>query len=320
MVKPITTVMILGGAGFLGANLAYQLTAKGIRVIVLDRPGSDMSRLLGIPENLINLRTFDLANIMALIALFEEEDISTVFHLVSGILPSSNFNQYQQELSSVLYPTFELINVCAKRGIKFIFFSSGGAIYGNAYEEKLSETHTLLPISYYGMSKVQIEEYIKFEYRKNKLDYLIVRPSNPYGRFQRSDGNQGIVAVAYRKLIRGERIEIWGDGSIVRDYIEVEDLMKAVDLLLDYKVINTTVNIGSGTGTSVIEIIRMLEKYSGMTANVHFLPARDADVKSVVLDVTRLQSYIPFSPLRLDEGIQKFCASCKNGKIGIGMK
>lgn len=299
------TYLLLGGAGFLGANLASILVAHGARVIVYERPGADLSRLSKL-ESAVEVVQGVFTEKEKLYSLIASRDVKVVVHLVSGLLPSSAQSEYLRELDDVVVPTFALIRYCAELKIRFVFFSTGGAIYGEAGGERLPESHILSPISYYGLSKVQIEEYIRFEGRSSGLDYLILRPSNPYGRFQSLTGRQGFVSVAFGKILRQEPIEIWGDGSAIRDYIQIKDLVQAFWDLEKASISDTTINIGSGVGHSLLEVIDAIEKVMHHKANIRFLPARSVDVKSVVLDIGLLQSVVDFVPTDLFSGITMY--------------
>jgi len=300
--------LLLGGAGFLGSNLAWTLAMAGARVFVFERPAADLRRLARLDRQ-VKVITGTLSDTDSVMSVIAEHHIDTVVHLVSGLLPASGFIEYQQELSLVIAATIALFRRCSKVGVRVVFFSSGGAIYGDSLGEKLSEKHPLAPISYYGFSKLQIEEYIQFEHRRTGLEFLIVRPSNPYGRFQSPEGNQGLIAIAFGRLRKALPIEVWGDGSVVRDYIDVEDLMHAVFGLLESGVANAIFNVGSGSGASVIDVIKMVEESSGLKANIRFTSARDVDVQSVVLDIENLRRVIDFEPIDLRSGIRKFCGT-----------
>lgn len=302
------TYLLLGGAGFLGANLACELCSSGSKVVILERPGADLSRIQGAAEG-ARVYLGHLSDTAEIGRIIDSEGVGTVVHLVSGLLPSSDFARYESELRDVVAPTMALLRLCSAAGVRFVFFSSGGAIYGDSEGEALREDHPLAPISYYGLSKVQIEQGAQFEGRRAGLEYLIVRPSNPFGRFQRLEGNQGLVSIALGRMTRGEAIDIWGDGSIVRDYVDVGDLMSAVARLMESGARDGIFNVGMGSGVSVTELIAILEEATGRKAALRFLPGRSVDVRNVVLDVSRLRSAIDYRPMNLKAAIEKYCSS-----------
>ena len=178
------------------------------------------------------------------------------------------------------------------------------------------ETDAMAPISYYGWSKQMMENSIHYVHRTTGLKYLILRPSNPYGHGQNIHARQGLIAVALGKIFAGEPITVWGDGSNVRDYIYIDDLCKAVVQLIEKDVHNTTINIGSGEGVSINDIIRVLKEVVDEEVKVDYLPARSADVAHMILDTSRLKKYVNMNFTSLHEGITKFYQELK-GKIKI---
>lgn len=308
-------VLLIGGAGFIGSNIIkHILENKDIQVFVLEPEFASLHRLGGLP---VIVFRGELSNLDDVKTIILENGIDTVVHLVSTLIPGSSFDDYQREFTNVLYPTVRLMEFCSEQSVKFVYFSSGGTIYGDRKGEVVpfKETESMAPISFYGWSKQMMENSILFMHRTQKLKYVIIRPSNPYGKGQNLHGKQGLIAVAMGKILAGEEIEIWGDGSSVRDYIHIDDLGQAVaDVLTDEHIVNETMNIGSGVGYSVNEIIDVLRKVVKEEIKVKHVSARKVDVSSVVLDTTKLRQQICFYPRDLVEGITKFYQDVKNGE------
>lgn len=249
-----------------------------------------------------NLENFDFIE-----SIIRKNKIDTIVHLVSTLIPGSGYEDYKREIQRVAFPTFRLTQLCSELGIKFIYFSSGGTVYGNRKSPiPFKESDEREPISYYGLTKLMIENNILFEHRTRSLRYLIVRPSNPYGHGQALNGKQGIIAVAIGKILSGESIEIWGDGSSVRDYIYIDDLADAFCKLLEKNIVNTTVNIGSGEGFSVNDILEKLKEISKKPIKIEYKPARNADVSAMILSVDKLRSLIDLKLTPLAEGMKFF--------------
>jgi len=204
------------------------------------------------------------------------------------------------------------MSLCSKRHIKFIYFSSGGTIYGNRTDLKpFVETDSVAPISYYGWSKQMMENGIKYVYRTENLEYLILRPSNPYGHGQRLHAQQGLIAVALGKILAGEPITVWGDGNSVRDYIYIDDLAKIVCRLLADNVKNETLNVGSGVGYSINNIINELKSIVAEPVRVEYVSSRSVDVANMILDTHRLQGYVNLNLTTLHDGITRFYQEIK---------
>ena len=176
-----------------------------------------------------------------------------------------------------------------------------------------SEKDPKEPISYYGLSKQMIENSLQFEHRTAGLQYLVIRPSNPYGHGQNLFGKQGLIAVSIGRILSGEPITVWGNGCAIRDYIYIDDLSEAFCLLLQKGVVNEIVNIGSGKGVSINEIISILKEVTEEEVKVEFVESRKADVSNMILNITKLKTYIPELKLTdLKEGIANFYSIEKN--------
>lgn len=300
-------VLFLGGAGFIGSNVVKALKERGtndVNVFVLEPSFANITRLDG--ED-VQVYRGELSNMDFVQSIIVANHIDTVVHLVATIIPGSTFEDYKREYQQVIFPTIELMQLCAQRGIKFVYFSSGGTVYGNRTEmNPFKESDAMAPISYYGWSKQMMENSILYVHRTAGLKYLILRPSNPYGHGQNIHGNQGLIAVALGQILAGEPITIWGDGTNVRDYIYIEDLSEAVVQLLEKGVCNTTINIGSGLGASINDIIDVLKEVVNEEVKVDYLPARSVDVSHMILDTTRLQQYVDLKITPLREGIERF--------------
>ena len=299
-------ILFIGGAGFIGSSLIRQLLSyrNDVNVFIVEPAFANVSRLEGLN---ITLYRSDLGNFDFIESIIRKNKIDTIVHLVSTLIPGSGYEDYKKEIQTVAFPTFKLTQLCSELGIKFIYFSSGGTVYGNRKSPiPFKESDEREPISYYGLTKLMIENNILFEHRTQNLRYLIVRPSNPYGHGQALNGKQGIIAVAIGKLLNGDVIEIWGDGSSVRDYIYIDDLADAFCKLLENDVENTIVNIGSGEGYSVNDIMDKLKEVSSKPIKIEYKPARNADVSTMVLSVDKLHSLIDLKLTPLIEGIKIF--------------
>lgn len=308
-------VLLIGGAGFIGSNIVSHLLQNGgLTVYVLEPDFASLHRLNGMAVKVLR---GEISNIDEVKNIILENRIDTVVHLVSTLIPGSSFDDYQREFTNVLYPSVRLMEFCCEQNIKFVYFSSGGTIYGDRKGTVVpfTEEEPMAPISFYGWSKQMMENSILFMHRTQKLKYVILRPSNPYGKGQNLHGKQGLIAVSMGKILAGEEIEIWGDGSAVRDYIHIDDLGQAVaDVLTDEHIVNKTLNIGSGVGYSVNEIIDALRNVVMEDVKVKHVAARQVDVSSVVLDTAKLRSLIQFKPRDLQEGLTKFYQDVKNGE------
>jgi UDP-glucose 4-epimerase len=286
--------LILGGGGFLGSHLCDALLAEGHSVRIFDRPNLQRFRTFSADENVEWLEG-DFAN---------EDDIAhavpgcdIVYHLVSTTLPKSSNDNPVYDVETNLVGTLNLLNHTHKAKIKkIIFLSSGGTVYGVPETIPIKENHPSNPICSYGITKLAIEKYFHLYHTLYGLDYCVLRLANPYGERQRVTGAQGAVAVFLDKALRGETIEIWGDGSVVRDYIYIADAVTAMLSALDYDGNERLFNVGSGKGQSLNEILDEIESLLGRPVERKHTPGRALDVPSNVLGIEQAESCLQWRP------------------------
>lgn len=300
----MSSILLIGGNGFLGRNLARTLLQNGNKVFIFDRGINNVNNSIYEIEGNLN----DLDKIKSIIM---NNKIDILIHLVSSLLPGSSDEEYLSDLVNVQIPTVSLLRICSENRIKFIYLSSGGTVYGTK-NGKLSEINKLEPISYYGLSKVNIEQLIQFHNSKYGLQYLILRPSNPFGHGQRLDGKQGLIAVLIGKIIKKERLTVFGDGTNIRDYIYIDDFVFYVTKLIEKNITNKIINIGSGVGYSVNQIISKVESIAGTKIEIERKMNRSDDVKEIVLDISVLNNIIPYEQITIEDGIKKFYTQAIN--------
>jgi len=303
-------ILILGGNGFIGKNIIEKFLGGDYYIISIDKSNDYLYSKYS-TNSRIKLIEGELSNTEFVKEVINTHRVEIVIHLISTLIPSSNFEDFQNDLLYVVFPSFKLIDFLDQKNIKIVFFSSGGTIYGNS-NKPLQEIHKLTPINYYGYSKLMIERYIQFRSRVGKLNFLIIRPSNVFGKHQRINSNQGFIAISTKRIIEGKEIEIWGDGKTVRDYIYVSDLADAIDKLLIINVSNEVINIGCGVGTDLLEIVNIIEGLLNKRAKLVYREKRSVDVDYMVLNTDKLKSFVSFYPLPVDEGIKLFINSLTN--------
>lgn len=299
-------ILFLGGAGFIGSSLVHTFVKDDdYRIFVFEPTFANIGRLEDVCDKIVIIRG-SIADLDLVKCVIEDHRINMVVHLVSTLIPGSTYDDFKREFENVVFPTARMMELCAEKNVKFVYFSSGGTVYGNsATGDKFHETDRLSPISYYGLTKQIIESNVQFENRRGKMNYLIVRPSNPFGKGQPLHGNQGFIAVAIGKILAGEPIEVWGDGSSIRDYIYIDDLADAFYKLIKTNVNNEVVNLGSGFGYTVNDIIDRFRNFIEFSFEVNYKESRSVDVNTMVLDITKLQSLIEVKHTHLEDGIKR---------------
>jgi UDP-glucose 4-epimerase len=296
-------IFVLGGGGFLGSHICEALLNNQHEVTVFDQPQArflQLCRLKGakiVTGNFLN--TDDLGSALA--------DCDVLYHLVSTTVPQSSNDNPQKDIESNLIGTVQLLELARKSGVKkVIFSSSGGTVYGIPQEIPIRENHPTKPISSYGIVKLAIEKYLHLYWLLYGLDYCVLRISNVYGERQPMNETQGIMGTFLGKAISGEPIQIWGDGSIIRDYVYVEDVARAFQMAATLTDECTVINIGSGEGQSVNNIVSQIENITGHLLQVKHLPSRPFDVPSNVLDISLAKTILKWQPeINLLEGLSR---------------
>jgi UDP-glucose 4-epimerase len=301
-------IAIIGGTGFLGGALARRATAEGHAIATLSRnPGaaaSGIRRILG-----------DFRDEVALAQVLAGAEICV--HALSCTYPGNSNDNIAQDIETNLLGTIRLLNGCVKHGVKrIIFLSSGGTVYGVPREVPISETHETYPISSYGIVKLAIENYIRLLANANGLSYAIARIANPYGGIVRKDRAQGVIPVFIEKILAGQTLTVMGDGSVVRDYLYIDDTIDAVYRLCRYQGQEAIVNIGAGVGMSIREVIQAISQEMNVNPVIDYRPARAVDVPVNILNIDRAYQLLGWRPTTsLRDGIQLTLRALSEGKI-----
>ncbi len=297
--------VVLGGAGFLGSHLTDTLLAAGHEVRVFDRPNVTRAKTL-MQSHEAEWVEGDFLNKKDLAAALAGCDL--VYHLVSTTLPKTSNDNRLYDLETNVAGTLTLLELvkASRPPMKIVFVSSGGTVYGIPREVPIKETHPTDPICAYGIGKLAIEKYLHLYHVLDGIEYRVLRLANPYGEGQRPTSGQGIVTVCLEKVLRGEPIEIWGDGRVVRDYLYVGDAMEAFLKVTFYSGVHRVFNIGSGQGKSVLEVLSAVEAVAGRRLSRRVLSGRDFDVPANVLDISRAREHLGWKPrTTLHQGLER---------------
>lgn len=283
-------VLVIGGCGFIGSHIVDQLLNAGYSVRVFDRyPEKFRAPLQGV-EYVFG----DIRDPMAIIEAMT--NVGMVMHLVSTTFPGTADLDPQADVRDNILPTLNLLETMVKFGVtRLLYLSSGGTVYGIPDQVPTPETHPLRPINSYGIVKTAIEHYLELYRRTRGISPIIIRPSNPYGPRQGHTGVQGVVATFLSRILHKEPIEIWGDGSVVRDYLYVEDLARlCVMAAASDKTV--TCNGGSGRGTALSEIVARLQEVTGVALDPVYRPGRAVDVPHSILDISLSRKEFDWKP------------------------
>lgn len=293
-------ISILGANGFIGSNTFNYLNQKGYDVTGFDllEPSSFIS------EKNCNWIIGNFLNQTELEKAIIAQDI--VCHFISTTFPG-NSSDIIFDVESNVIGTLKVLDFCVKNKVKkVIFLSSGGTVYGETEKELISEDHPTNPINSYGITKLTIEKYLALYYKIYGLDYSILRVSNPFGLNQHNIGKQGFIGTLKYKIEKNELLEIWGDGTVIRDYIYVDDVVTAIEksISIDHK--SKIFNIGSGIGYSLNQIIEITEKIIGKEIKRLYSENRKIDVKKNALNITLAKTILKWEPeINLQQGLEK---------------
>ena len=297
-------VLVLGGGGFIGINLTKALLANRFDIRIFERPNRKAQSFINSEENL-EWYEGDFSNQIEVEEAMQGCD--AIYHLVSTTLPQNSNDNPAYDVESNVIASIKMMEAARNYGVKkIIFASSGGTVYGIPEQTPILETHPTNPICSYGISKLTIEKYLALFHANGGPNYTILRLANPYGYYQSPDSSQGVIAVFIKKALVGEQIEIWGDGTVIRDYVFIDDVVRAMVACLISSICYGVFNVGSGDGYSVNQILERIEYHTERKTNKIYLSSRKIDVPKNVLDISKMKATIGWQPIvTIDNGIKK---------------
>ena len=277
--------LVLGGSGFLGSHIVDKFLAEKHDVTVYDLYPERFRRG---PKG-IQFVTGDFGNVGALDELIATK-FDAVIHCVSTTTPKSSNESPEFDIQSNVIGTLNLLDICLRHKLaKLVFLSSGGTVYGNIGDlSVVDESHPVKPMCSYGVSKLSIEHYLEVYKQLRGLNYVSLRLSNPFGERQSPHRALGALTVFLHRTLKRQSVEVWGDGSVTRDFIYVGDVASAVHLAT-VNPISGIFNVGTGVGLSLRDILAEISKVVGIEPSVQWLAARSFDVPRIVLDATKLK-------------------------------
>lgn len=294
--------LVVGGSGFIGSRLVAALAESGYAVRSFDRldPRPEIARL-----SRVEFMQGTIENEEELRRAVAGCDIC--FHLASTTTPKSSNDDPAFDLTSNVVATLRLLDACRDaRMAKLVFLSSGGTVYGRALSSPIPESHPTDPLCAYGIGRLSIEKYLALYRWLHGLDCCILRAANAYGPGQRTGTGQGAIAAFLGRILDRQTIEIWGDGSVIRDFVHVDDLAQALVASIRYRGGAHVFNVGSGQGCSLNELLGELSTTTGRPLSVSYLPGRPFDVPVNVLDISLARDALAWTPkIGLPEGLRR---------------
>ena len=283
----MASVLVTGGNGFIGTHLCRLLHNNGHSVISLD--------IVHTGNHPWECLTADIRDSMHL------EEVDWIVHLAAQISVPLSVDNPDETLSINVDGTSSIIRAAEAASVKKIIFASSAAIYGDCEEIPIPESAPLTPQSPYAVSKIVGEELIK----RSTIQTCSLRFFNVYGPGQSAEGGYAAVIPAFKKAIQlGKECRIFGDGTQVRDFIHVYDLVKIILLSLESSNLPSEMNVASGIGTSLLDLVQLLQELNPKMADPLFERGRPGDIHTSVADISRLKENLSFGEMvDLKEGL-----------------
>lgn len=303
-------VLITGGGGFIGQSVIARLLPVSVEVRNVDFiPGRiaapNLNHWLGSFLDPTRMRE-------ALIG------VDTVYHIAATRFPREANRDPLEDARENIIGTLALLDLAVESGVRrVVFCSSGGTVYGPTDRVPIPEDHPTNPVSAYGITKLAIEKYLRLYHSLHGLSTLSLRVANPYGPGQNISKAQGALTTFCHKAVADDEIEIWGDGSVERDFVHIDDVARALVMAGHSDVSGTELNIGSGQGTSLNTLIALIEAALDRPVRHRYLPGRDFDVPRNHLDISRARTLLGWYPeIGLPEGIARMLNSLDQMRRG----
>lgn len=291
-------ILVTGGSGFIGHNLLLRLKAEGHELVCFDRYEAPFLSEIG-----VCFVCGDMSDVSALRAAVKGVD--AIVHLACTVIPKSSNEDPSFDVISNVGGTIRLLDLAVSEGVgRFVFISSGGVVYGVPSIVPIPETHVTNPICSYGITKLTIEKYLCLYARERGLRTCSLRLANPYGEYQNVKNAQGAVTVFCYKALLDQKIDIWGDGRVERDFLYIKDAVDAIVCAIDNQQAEGEINIGSGRSVSLNSLLEVIETVLGRPVRRNYLPGRSFDVPVNVLDVSKAKAVLGWGPRTdLAEGV-----------------
>ncbi len=295
-------VCVTGGAGFIGSHLVDRLVAEGHHVIVIDNLVTGCREFVNPKARFyeMDIRDNQLAD------LFIQEKIGYVFHEAAQTMVPASMENPKYDCDVNLVGLLNVLEACHKAKVKKILMPSSAAVYGDCTDLPLVENRVGTPSSFYGLSKATGESYLALYSKTFNLPYICYRYANVYGPRQGSGGEGGVISIFCEKAVKGETLEVYGDGEQTRDFIYVDDVVDANMAGLHHEDVQGVFNVSTGKGLSVNALIDALQEGSGREQSVIYKEARIGDIKDSCLSAEKAARELQWkAKTPFIEGLQK---------------
>lgn len=300
-------VLVTGGAGFIGSHLVRQLLEAKHNVTVLDNVSTGTWQHLPQGKDTCTCWEMDIRD-KAAREKIEQAKFDVIVHLAAQTMVDVSVKDPEFDASENVMGTVNILEAARHSGVKRIIFASTAASYGDVTEDRLPirEEETLAPMSFYGLTKVTVEKYLKLYHDLYGLDYVALRFANVYGERQGDTGEGGVISIFAKRIAKDQGITVFGDGKQTRDFIYAGDIAAGIIAAMTTDKANAVYNLSNQTETSLLELIELMAKASGKTVEPAFAAPREGDInRSMLCHESAVQNLNWQPKMDLGEGLAR---------------
>jgi len=300
-------VLVTGGAGFIGSHLVRQLLDAEHQVTVLDNVSTGTWQHLPKGKDTCTCWEMDIRD-KAVREKIEQAKFDVIVHLAAQTMVDVSVKDPEFDASENVMGTVNILEAARHSGVKRIIFASTAASYGDVTEDRLPirEEETLAPMSFYGLTKVTVEKYLKLYHDLYGLDYVALRFANVYGERQGDTGEGGVISIFAKRIAKDQGITVFGDGKQTRDFIYAGDIAAGIIAAMTTDKANAVYNLSNQTETSLLELIELMAKASGKTVEPAFAAPREGDInRSMLCNEAAVQNLNWQPKMDLAEGLAR---------------
>lgn len=306
--RNISKALVTGGAGFIGSHIVDELLARNIETYVIDNLSTGSLDNLAQHNNssLLHIVTGDAREAEAL--LHDVANIDVVFHeaAIASVPKSVSHPMLVHDVNVNM--TLHLLNYCVKAGVKRLIFASSAAVYGMLEGHRASEDLVCKPNSPYGASKLAVEDYLHAYWRTYGLETVMLRYFNVYGKRQRFSDYSGVITIFANRLLNGQRPVVFGDGTQVRDFVHVKDIVQANMFAMNSaNAVDEVFNVASGRATSILELVEIIRKLVPGAGGIEhqFAPSRAGDMKFGLASIDKIKRILGYdAKVEMQQGLK----------------
>lgn len=268
-------VLVTGGAGFIGSHLVRLLLLNRYDVTVLDNVSTGTWAHLPQGKDTCTCWEMDIRD-KAAREKIEQANFDVIVHLAAQTMVDVSINDPEFDASENVMGTVNILEAARHSGVKRIIFASTAAAYGDITPDRLPvrEEEPLNPMSFYGLTKVTVEKYLKLYHDLYGLDYVALRFANVYGERQGDTGEGGVISIFAKRIAKGQDITVFGEGKQTRDFIYAGDIAAGIMAAMNTEQVNAVYNLSNQTETSLLELIELMAKATGRSVEPKFAPPR----------------------------------------------